>query len=96
MCPQTRNSLAKAFDNLSRSKNLKPKKSGGINLAAPPPLKASRVKCNTRFESRSTYYINAARTSYGQFNVCVAAAADWNDLDKNLKQLLLKSLKTKV
>ena len=41
MCSQTRNSCVKAFDNRSRSKNLKPKKSrGGVNLT---PLKASRV-----------------------------------------------------
>ena len=37
MCSQTRNSCAKAFDNRSRGKNLKPKKSrGGVNLT--PPL----------------------------------------------------------
>ena len=45
MCSQTRNSCAKAFDNQSRSKNLKPKKSSGgeVNLTPPPPPKASRV-----------------------------------------------------
>ena len=38
MCSQTRNSCAKAFDNRSRSKNLKSKKSrGGGNLTPPPP-----------------------------------------------------------
>ena len=38
MCSQTRNSCAKAFDNRSRSKNLKPKKSRrGVNLTPPPP-----------------------------------------------------------
>ena len=42
MCSQTRNSCAKAFDNRSRSKNLKPKKSRGGQFD-PPPLKASRV-----------------------------------------------------
>ena len=43
MCSQTRNSCAKAFDNRSRSKNLKQKKSrwGQFDL---PLLKASRVK----------------------------------------------------
>ena len=35
MCQQTRNSCTKAFDNRSRSKNLKPRKSRGV--------KASRV-----------------------------------------------------
>ena len=47
MCSQARNSCAKAFDNRSRIKNLKPKKSrGGVNLTPPPPplLKATRVK----------------------------------------------------
>ena len=44
MCSQTRNSCAKASDNRSRSKNLKPKKSRGVNLTPPLPLKASRVK----------------------------------------------------
>ena len=45
MCLQTRNSCAKAFDNRSRSKNLKPKISrGGGGQFDPPPLKASRVK----------------------------------------------------
>ena len=38
MCSQTRNSCAKAFDNRSRSKNLKPKKSrGGAGQFNPPP-----------------------------------------------------------
>ena len=38
MCSQTRNSCAKAFDNQSRSKNLKPKKSrgGGGQFDSPP------------------------------------------------------------
>ena len=44
MCSQTRNSYAKAFDNQSRSKNLKPKKSRGQFDPPPPSLKASRVK----------------------------------------------------
>ena len=46
MCSQPRNSCAKAFDNRSRSKTLKPEKSregGGVNLTPFPPLKASRV-----------------------------------------------------
>ena len=45
MCSQTRNNCAKAFDNQSRSKNLKPKKSRGWGQfdPPPPPLKASRV-----------------------------------------------------
>ena len=45
ICSQTRNSCAKAFDNRSKSKNLKPKKieGGGVNLTPPPLLKASRV-----------------------------------------------------
>ena len=43
MCSQTRNSCAKAFDNRSRSKNLKPKNSRGGGVKS-PPLKASRVK----------------------------------------------------
>ena len=37
MCSQTRNSCAKAFDNRSRSKNLKPKKSRGGQFDPPPP-----------------------------------------------------------
>ena len=37
-----KDSCTKAFDNWSRSKNLKPKKSRGVNLT-PPPLKAFRV-----------------------------------------------------
>ena len=38
MCSQTRNSCAKAFDNRSRSKSLKPKKKReGVNLTPPPP-----------------------------------------------------------
>ena len=45
MCSQTRNSCAKAFDNRSRSINLKPKNSRGgqFDTPPPPPLKASRV-----------------------------------------------------
>ena len=46
MCFQTRNSCAKAFNNRSRSKKLKPKKSrrGGGGQFDPNPFKASRVK----------------------------------------------------
>ena len=36
MCLQINNKCAKAFDNRSRSKNLKPKKSRGVNLTPPP------------------------------------------------------------
>ena len=36
MCSQTRNSCAKAFDNRSRSKNLKPKKLRGGQIVNPP------------------------------------------------------------
>ena len=44
MCSQTRNSCAKAFNNRSRSKNLKPKNRGmGGGQFDPPPLEASRV-----------------------------------------------------
>ena len=42
MCSQTRNNYAKAFDNRSRSKDLKPKTRGG-RVKSPAPLKASRV-----------------------------------------------------
>ena len=51
MCSQTRNSCAKAFDNRSRSKNLKPKKlrgGGGGQI----DLKVFSVKDAT--EARST------------------------------------------
>ena len=52
MCSQTRNSCAKAFDNQSRSKNLKQKKlRGGINLT--PLLKASGVKYEVHLVSFS-------------------------------------------
>ena len=37
MYSQTSGSCAKAFDNRSRSKNLKSKKSRGVNLTPPPP-----------------------------------------------------------
>ena len=46
MCSQTRNSCAKAFDNRSRSKNLKPKKSSGEGVNLTCPLKDSRVNNN--------------------------------------------------
>ena len=59
-------SCAKAFDNRSRSKNLKPNKieGGGVNLTPPfpppPPLKASRVntsaKNNKFFDGPLFYY----------------------------------------
>ena len=55
MCSQTRNSSAKAFNNRSRNKNLKPKKSRGCQFDPPPPppsLKASGVK---HYQSKSTY-----------------------------------------
>lgn len=35
------------------------------------------------------------RINYGKFNICFVAAAIWNDLDENLKQLPLKSFKQK-
>ena len=40
MCSQTRNSCAKAFDNWSRNKNLKPQRSRGGQFA---PLTPSRL-----------------------------------------------------
>ena len=50
-----------------------------------------------RFAPRSTYYINTARTNYGQFNIRFAAAAVWNHLvGENLKQVPQNSFKTKV
>ena len=49
MCSQTRNSCAKAFDNRSRSKNLKPKKLTGGGQFDPPPLKASRISEDSNF-----------------------------------------------
>ena len=45
MCSQTRNSCAKAFDNQSRSKNLKPKNSrGGGQFDPPPPSRLIGLK----------------------------------------------------
>ena len=60
MCSQTDNSCAKAFDNRSRSKNLKPKKSrgGGVNLTCqfdppppPPRLLGLNLKCEMKVHS---------------------------------------------
>ena len=47
MCSQTRNSCAKAFDNRSRGKHLKPKKSRGVNLTPPPPPSRLLSKTDT-------------------------------------------------
>ena len=58
MCSQTRNSCAKAFDNRSRSKNLKPKNRGGCQFDPLPPLKASRVK----LLAESLNYVHMALT----------------------------------
>ena len=57
---------------------------------------SSKHQYNTKFASRLTYYINPARTNFGKFNIRFAAAAVWNDLDNNLKQLPPKSFKTKI
>ena len=57
---------------------------------------SSKHQYNTRFASRLTYYINPARNNFGKFNISFAAAAVWNDLDNNLKQLPPKSFKTKI
>ena len=57
---------------------------------------SSKHQYNTRLASRLTYYINPARTNFGKFNIRFVAAAVWNDLDNNLKQLPPKSFKTKI
>ena len=72
-------------------KNLLPKSFNNFFEAV-----SSKHQYNTRFASRLTYYINPARTNFGKFNIRFAAAAVWNDLDNNLKQLPLKSFKTKI
>ena len=51
--------LCQSFDNRSRSKNLKPKKSRGGGQFDPPPLKASRV--NTKFEKQTQKPINFSK-----------------------------------
>ena len=72
-------------------KNLLPKSFNNFFEAV-----SSKHQYNTRFASRLTYYINPDRTNFGKFNIRFAAAAVWNDLDNNLKQLPPKSFKTKI
>ena len=45
---------------------------------------ASVHQYNTRFASKSTYYINTIKTNYGKFNFRFAAVKGWNHLDENI------------
>ena len=40
---------------------------------------------NTRLASKSTYYIDQVRTSYGKFNLHFSDPSVWNNVDEDLK-----------
>ena len=40
---------------------------------------------NTRFASRSTFYLPKIRTNYGQFNIRFNGPKLWNELDERFK-----------
>ena len=62
MCSQTRNSCATAFDNRSRSKILKPKKSRGCQFAPPSPSRLLGLREN-KFSIPSTSRLDCCSTS---------------------------------
>ena len=57
---------------------------------------ASMHSYNTRFASKSSYYINTIKTNYGKFNIRFADVKVWNHLDESIKHLPLKTFKNKV
>ena len=57
---------------------------------------ASMHSYNTRFASKSTYFINTIKTNYGKFNIRFADVKVWNHLDESIKHLPLKTFKNKV
>lgn len=43
--------------------------------------------CNTRFSSRSSYYIPAVGTNYGKFSLKYNGPHTWNSIDPDTKRI---------
>ena len=88
MCSETGNSCAKVFDNRSRSKNLKPKKSRGEGQFDSPPLpfNASRVKLSDLSKLQISYLCRSSTTILpAVFHSCFSKVRNVLDADsKNL------------
>ena len=46
---------------------------------------SSKHNVNTRFASRSTFYLPKIRTNYGKFNIRFNGPKLWNELDERFK-----------
>ena len=84
MCSQTRSSCAKAFDNRSGNKNLKPKKSrGGWSIWPPPPprlLGLSLIRNNWRRRTIAIFVTNTYSLHFLVSSLYVKASSKWNGL----------------
>ena len=51
---------------------------------------------NTRFATRSTFYVPKIRTNYGKFNIRYNGPILWNEIDERLKILTSYSFKREL
>ena len=51
---------------------------------------------NTRFASRSTFYVPKIRTNYGKFNIRYNGPISWNEIDERFKILTPYSFKREL
>ena len=86
MCSQTRNSCAKAFDNCSRSKNLKPKIRGGSIWPPPPSRLLGIIKVFSR-GSETTWILRSVLEDFEKENPAAPG--------KQEKKILLDKLNIK-
>ena len=63
MCSQTRNSCAKAFDNRSRNKNLKPKK-GFNKVISREPLTCVLIDLNWKSQVKVAGFLKVKKLNY--------------------------------
>ena len=54
---------------------------------------SSKHNYNTRLASKSTSYIDQARTNYGKLNLRFSGPSIWNNVDEEIKSLTLRLLK---
>ena len=51
---------------------------------------------NTRFASKTTFYISKARTNFGKFKIKYIGAKVWNSIDESIKKLNLRQFKKEL
>ena len=95
MCQQTKNNCTKAFDNRSRSKNLKPKKSRGVNLTPPSPSRLLRVKYDWLTPSCEVINSSKWNTLYWNYEYKLATFTHQDIFLKGNTNKLLKQRNTR-